>query len=383
MPVIAQDNEFAGVGEPTLELPGDVSSILGGVGGMDLSSAEVAGNPMTSVSSGWPEDLVIAPIPGRSPQLGWMLTLAGGYFLGKDEDDPDNKPSIIGGFAMYAENGSYAYGGGANLHLLDDRLRIKAGAAFIDVEYRYYGTGNVINDLGISVDVLQEGPLYFTEGAWRIWNKLYLGLGYLGGAIDSRARITFPQDPFFDPALNLEMGGWTIPVQWDSRDSETYPRKGWFINGRAITYQESLGSDFEAETVKLAINHYRTLRDRDVLALRIMGRSTYGDAPFFLKSSFGGKTDLRGYPSGRFRDRMMYAAQAEYRWQVSDRWIVTGFAGVGEVAESFSDIGENFLPAGGLGLRFFLSEKHEVSLSTDIAVGTEGWEFYFGVGEAF
>ena len=57
-----------------------------------------------------------------------------------------------------------------------------------------------------------------------------------------------------------------------------------------------------------------------------------GDAPFFLLSTFGGQTDLRGYPSGRYRDRMMYALQAEYRWQFNDWWVFSGFAGVGEVA---------------------------------------------------
>jgi hypothetical protein len=31
------------------------------------------------------------------------------------------------------------------------------------------------------------------------------------------------------------------------------------------------------------------------------------DTPFFLLSTFGGSSDLRGYPSGRYRDRMMYA----------------------------------------------------------------------------
>jgi hypothetical protein len=44
----------------------------------------------------------------------------------------------------------------------------------------------------------------------------------------------------------------------------------------------------------------------------------------------------------------MYAVQTEYRWQFSDRWIFTGFAGVGEVAEHFSEMGRNFLPAGGV-----------------------------------
>jgi hypothetical protein len=34
-------------------------------------------------------------------------------------------------------------------------------------------------------------------------------------------------------------------------------------------------------------------------------------------------------------------------------------------------------------LRYVLSKKHKVGLSADVAVGSDGTEFYFGVGEAF
>ena len=54
-----------------------------------------------------------------------------------------------------------------------------------------------------------------------------------------------------------------------------------------------------------------------------------------------------------------------------------------EVADSFSEIGKDLLPAAGVGVRFVLSKKHQVSLSSDIGVGKDGVEFYFGIGEAF
>jgi outer membrane protein assembly factor BamA len=380
-PGLAQEPEGASI-EPSLELAGDASSMVATASHLDLGMSATAGSSIRSLSDRWPEDLVIAPIPGRSPQLGWMLSLAGGYFLERKDEESAAKPSVIGGFGMASENGSYAYGGGANLHLLDDRLRIKAGAAYFDIRYRYYGTG-VANDLGVGVELLQEAPLYFTEGTWRLWNQLYVGLGLLGGNVDTRPRIAIDESPFLAPSLNVDIAAWSLPIQYDSRDSETYPRRGWLVTGRAMNYRKSLGSDFDAETFKLAVNRYMTVRDRDVLAVRGMIRATNGDAPFFLQSTFGGKTDLRGYPSGRFRDRMMYALQGEYRWQVSDRWVFTGFAGFGEVADSFGDMGENVLPAAGMGARFILSTKHEVGLSADFAVGNDGAEFYFGVGEAF
>ena len=366
------------------ELPGAEVAGQVGDGGLDLKDVDFVGSPLKKLAERWPEDLVIAPIPGRSPQLGWKLTLAGGYFLQSRDEDSEAAPSILGGFAMFAENGSYAYGGGANLHLMDDKLRVKAGAGYMDVRYRFYGIGNDDGDAGISVDILQEVPMYFASASWRVWNKLYVGLGYLGGDVETRLRFTLPDTPFFDPSVKLDIGAYAIPIEFDTRDHEQFPRNGWLVSGRAMFYRESAGGDFDAETFKISVNHYRPMREQDVLALRATVRSTGGDdAPFFLLSSFGGSTDLRGYPSGRYRDRMMYALQSEYRWQFNDRWIFTGFAGFGEVADNFGDFGENFLPAAGIGTRFVLSKKHRVGLSVDIAVGKDGTEFYFGVGEAF
>jgi len=368
----------------SFELPGaDVAGLIGD-GGMDLGDADAVGNPLKRFAERWPEDLVVAPIPGRSPQLGWTLTLGAGYFLESREEESEVAPSVLGGFAMIAENGSYAYGAGANLHLLDDKLRVQAGAGYLDIRYAYYGRGDIANDLGIGIDILQEAPMYFASASWRVWNKLYVGLGYLGGDVDTRLRITLPDPPpFLDPSLKLDIGAYVIPIEFDTRDHEQFPRNGWLVNGRAMFYRDSAGSDFETETFKVSVNHYRPMGEQNVLALRAYMRATSEGAPFFVLSTFGGSTDLRGYPSGRYRDRMMYALQGEYRWQFNDRWIFTGFAGFGEVAENVGDFGSNFLPAVGMGARFVLSQKHRVGLSADIATGKDGTEFYFGIGEAF
>ena len=137
VPVWAQDE--AADFEADFEVPGTEITDTHGDGGLELGDADIAGNPLKNIFKNWPEDLVIAPVPGRSPQLGWNLALVGGYFLGSRDEDSEVAPSVLGGFAMVTENGSYAYGGGANLHLLDDKLRVKAVAGYMDIRYRFYG----------------------------------------------------------------------------------------------------------------------------------------------------------------------------------------------------------------------------------------------------
>ena len=104
-----------------------------GDGGVEFSDSDFEGNALSRFAEKWPDDLVIAPIPGRSPQVGWSLALAGGYFLEDKDEDSDVAPSILGGFGWYAENDSYAFGAGGNLHLLDDDLRVKFGAGYMDL----------------------------------------------------------------------------------------------------------------------------------------------------------------------------------------------------------------------------------------------------------
>ena len=370
--------------EDYLDIPMSDIEELSSVIDVGVDDAPFTGNPLSSLVTSWPPDLVVAPIPGRSPQMGWNLAVAAGYFLTPKDDESDVPPSVIGAYGFIAENGSNVYGAGVKLNLLDDKLRVTAGGGYADVRYRFYGIGREQGDLGIGLDVLQEGPAYFANARWRLFGRFYAGLGYLGGHLDTRLRFV-PEGPgqFFDPTLGLDVGAVSIPLEIDSRDHEYFPRSGWLWKAEARFYRDAFGSDFDTETFKISANHYLPMRETDVLATRLVVRATGEDAPFFILSSFGGSTDLRGYPGGRYRDRMMYALQSEYRWQVNDRWILTGFAGFGEVASTASDFGKDLLPAAGVGARFVISEKHRVALSTDIAVGNDGTEFYFGVGEAF
>jgi len=351
---------------------------------LEFDDVFVAGASQSSRFSWWPKQLVVVPVPGYSPQLGWSLALGGAWYL-DEEVEGGPPPSIIGGFAFASDNGSTAYGVGGMFHLKDDQFRVSAGLGHLDVEYRFYGIGNDVNSRGLALDIQQTAPAAFGTFTARIWKRLYLGAGYLWSDVETRPKLSLVDEifPDFDPVIDLEMAALMVPIEWDSRDHNVFPRDGWHIKSNITLYRESVGSDFDATTVDLGVNRYIPVRDDDVFALRAYLRSTSGDAPFFLMSSFGGGKDLRGYPSGRYRDRMMYAVQGEYRWQLHRRWIISAFAGVGEVANDWGDFGKNHLPAGGLGLRFVVSEEHRVSLSTDIAVGKDGYEFYFGVNEAF
>lgn len=87
---------------------------------------------------------------------------------------------------------------------------------------------------------------------------------------------------------------------------------------------------------------------------------------------------------GRYRDRALLAVQAEYRWRFFRRWGLVVFGGTGGVAYGFADFRSNeLLPAGGAGLRFQASQKYDVNVRVDYAIGEDSDGVYFSIGEAF
>ena len=67
--------------EPELEefeIPEFEESLGRGAEILDLDEVTFAGNPLKSFIEKWPADLVVAPVPGYSPQMGWNLKLVTG-----------------------------------------------------------------------------------------------------------------------------------------------------------------------------------------------------------------------------------------------------------------------------------------------------------------
>lgn len=102
--------------------------------------------------------------------------------------------------------------------------------------------------------------------------------------------------------------------------------------------------------------------------------------PFFALSGH----DLRGYESGRYRDRMHLASEVEYRRHLWKRISGAVFGGVGEVVEQLGDVNtSDLLWNGGAGVRFRLTKDNPLHYRIDLAVGQDGWEYYFSIGEEF
>lgn len=332
-------------------------------------------------------DFVAAPMPFVNPTIGAGLAAVGMYMF--PASGPGTPPSKIAVGGMASENHSWGAFAGAKLHLLDDRCRVGAGGGHLDLRYDYYGTGEEQNATGYSIALRQQMDVGQGEVLWRILPQVYLG-PVLGA---NRSRIALDQDlPAAPPGLpvpdevTFTSGSLGLHLQCDSRDDTIYPTRGALIDCHINRNASLDDQDMQYGTAKLALNGYWELLPRHVLAARFFTNYAGEDAPFYALSCIGRGNDLRGYVDGRYRDHLLVAVQGEWRWMITDRFGLVGFAGVGEVAPRAADLEwdeDVLLPSIGAGARWRLSKTFPMSLRLDVAWGKDDGMFYVSMGEAF
>lgn len=335
-------------------------------------------------------DLIVAPLPVANPALGTGAALAGVLYY-----NPNNAPTpwVTGIAAGYTSTDTWGGGLFHQMSLDDDRFRISALLGYGDARLKFYGIGSNAGAAGISVDLRDRGLMAYTDGQVRLFDHGLLSNLHVGARmrylrIRSSVSIPIPERPDLDlPDIELrsQISAIGPSFTFDTRNHPFTPRKGVLVTGTWMFGAEFLGSDFEHRRLELLSTGYFPLGKQTVLALRKTLCAVKGRAPFYDLCMFGQHADLRGYESGRYRDRATWALQAEIRQNITSRLGVVGFGGAGGIAPSSGDIWKNshVLASGGVGLRYLASTKNRVNLRFDIAWGKDGSAIYFGIGEAF
>ncbi len=185
-------------------------------------------------------------------------------------------------------------------------------------------------------------------------------------------------------STNLGLG---IGMVYDTRHNILNVRDGLFAELGFLRYDDTWGSDFNFTTFFVESRVFRPIRKNQVFAAQLYGVFSQGDVPFNQLALMGGETLMRGYYTGRYRDRNYIGTQVEYRWlplPFSRRFGATVFGGLGNVAPKIQDFSlKNFVWAAGVGGRFLIFPKKDVFTRIDIGFTEEGSGFYFYVGEAF
>ena len=197
-------------------------------------------------------------------------------------------------------------------------------------------------------------------------------------------------NPFLeDTTLIGREGGLTsglgLAVSWDTRDNNFFPSSGGFYEIYATNFYDFLGSDFNCSKNVIDLLQYFNLTLDHVLALQAYMLRETETPPFYDLGLLGGSKIMRGYITGRYRDRIFYTIQSEYRMpKLVWRFGLILFAGFGDVAHSLGELKISTIkPTYGMGLRFRIDELQKVEVRMDVGFGRGTNGIYFDINQAF
>jgi Outer membrane protein/protective antigen OMA87 len=330
---------------------------------------------------------LVAPVPFKNTQLGWGLMLMGGL-IHRLDSSTTTKPStgVVGAF--YTENKSWGVMAMENARLAGDRWRLRVMFAHPEVRYDYYGIGEAAGSAGRSVGIQQNMNMAQMAALRRVASGLYLGgtALYMGASVAVRDTTGLGLPPEAADTAHMQLFAPGLQAEVDTRNDDYWPIRGTLARLKAWFFVEALGGDRSFQRYLFNWSWYApVMGERLVVATNLNACGAGGDTPFWALCSVGfGRGGLRGYTQGRYRDAVMTTEQAELRYHHSGRFGATAFVGFGHVAPTFGDIFEaRVLPAGGLGVRYQLTQKYPMHMRFDYSWGNDGPLLYFGVAEAF
>lgn len=258
---------------------------------------------------------------------------------------------------------------------------------------RYYGIGN---NTPWTYQVYSENALsFFYEVRRRILGPLYLGLVWdlrsafkfdEGDTVDEKTDEDLEQaGPLVvDDPLGSEKNlnhGFGLEVVFDTRDDFYEPHDGGLYKSWVNFYGPQFGGDFRYLNWQTDLRQYIPTFGKQVLALQFVGEFRFGEVPFSSLAEFGGPWRMRGYFKGRYRDRHLLIAQAEYRFPIYKRLSGVGFADIGEVFGSTRFSAKRLRWTAGGGLRFRFGDRTFIRL--DFGGNGETSATIFNGGHAF
>ncbi|SDR61250.1 Surface antigen [Paraburkholderia tuberum] len=324
------------------------------------------------------------PIVITEPAVGYGLGLGLLFFSGPiadaatdtTADHPDRVPpnvTALGG--LYTANGTWA-AAAAHFHTWDDdRYRYLGALAKVDAHLDYFGLSSQPRAYTLQGNaLLQQFLVRMGNTRW------YGGVRYV--FFDSSSTFTGGSVPgeLGHFQKDQRIGAGSLIVDHDSRDNIFYPASGSFAEFETQFARPGFGGTENYNVYAARGFTWIPLTHTLILGLRLDTKFSTGDIPFYAQPY----VDLRGVQKGRYQDRNALAAEAELRWDVTPRWSLLGFTGVGKAygrLQSFSQA-QN-VQSVGAGFRYLIARKLGVSIGIDVAHSKDQNAFYIQVGSAW
>jgi len=288
-------------------------------------------------------------------------------------DGKDVPPNVTGVGGGLTENGSRG-GGLFHFHTWGgDKYRYLGALVSGRVNLDYYGP------LGNGRSYELKGTMLIQQLLARIGgSSWYVGPRYT--YFRSQTRFTGNAADALDLNAARHIGKVGLVADYDTRDNMFYPNNGSYVELEAQMARPWAGSDQNFETYRARGFTWIPTAPNWTLGLRADAQFTSGAVPFYAQPY----VDLRGVSRGRYQDRNAVVAEGELRWNVTPRWSLLAFSGVGKAygeRRPFSDASN--VVSVGTGFRYLIAQKLGLAVGIDVAHSKDQNAVYIQVGSAW
>ena len=337
---------------------------------------------------------VVLPVLSSAPETGIEAGGAGLYSYYSDTSRKSNtKVSNIFGYATVTTKGQSRFSLSNTYFSPQNEWHLYSAISYTHFPFNFYGIGN--NTRKADGELVDEKRFKLNFDAEKMVTKnLYAGV--VAGGFNYKYASADPASNFFetDPQVQDRSGGASVFIGpsliFDTRDNNTYTTRGAIITAYYNLMHGILdNNDYVGGFFNIEYSQFFLLSKKLVLGLDIQEQSLVGgQSPFYLLPELGSDEMMRGYYSGRYRDRNFIAGQTELRYRLNNRIGIVGFLGTGEVAHTNFSI-NSLKPDYGGGLRYFFDTEKGLSVRADYGIGEKApgearqSGFYIGLGQAF
>lgn len=330
------------------------------------------------------------PTVGYAPETSWEFGLST-LFLYYANRDTTNRLSEIKGWSFITLEKQYGFWFHHALYSDKDEWFFLGRARWQHFPLLYYGIGP--DSPRDHVALVDANYLLLKE---RVVRKV-TGSFYVGLEMDYQGLFKVDFEEENPGSINLPLGhagsqnlGAGIGLIYDNRHNVLNVRDGIFSELAFLHSNTAWGSDYTFTSVISDNRWFRPTFKNQVFAAQAYGQFTFGDVPFNQLALMGGEELMRGYYTGRLRDRNYIGAQAEYRFlpfterKPFSRIGGAVFMGTGTVFSDDDPLNiRKFVLAGGAGIRFLIFKEKDIYTRLDVAFTKEGPGYYLFIGEAF
>jgi len=331
--------------------------------------------------------LLAFPVLARSVETSWMfgaVTCATFRLAGCDSTSRTSNTQVL---AVYSLKKQFVSAINGTLYFPAEKYILNYRLSYSCFPDKYWGAGSHSQESAeesyrfsqyyIYLHLMKKVSRNFFIGSLYEQQRV-LSMNYEPGGVFDKERVPGRK--------GYLVSGVGTSTTFDNRNNAFSPDKGIYAQVAVKYFTKALGSDFNYLNIVQDVRKYIPVKSNQVLAFQLFNYMNIGShIPIRSMAALGGDNIMRGYYSGRYRDKQQLVLQAEYRVPVYNKWGAVLFASTGDVTSKVMDYSLHTLKyALGGGIRYALDKKEKLNLRLDYGFTSTGCRgFYLQLGEAF